>query len=100
MIQGTTGKVELTNLDVNLKDAESVYMTFVQDSRTLFDIPKDKLEITENSVAYTFTQDESWNLDPTYILFVQVSAKMKDGAVLKTEIKRVELQESLKKGVI
>lgn len=99
MIRGTTPTHTFAT-SVSLVEATKVAVTYKQ-GKVILEKTKEDCEITDKTLAVTLTQEETLLFKTYgYIAQVQITAKMEDGAVLKSNISRVDVSKTLKEGMI
>jgi len=80
MIQMTTPDIVFT-VDVDLRSAEKVSVTFRQGSRNVLVLDKDELTISATQLRHTFTEEESRKFKTSQPVRMQIKALV-DGKVI------------------
>ena len=104
MYRGTTPTIQI-NVDVDLRTAEALYVTFTQGNETIFEKDLTDVGVYEDKIVFTLSQVDTLMLSRTepYMLapvYFQIRAKMPDGSALASNILKTTVQKILKNGVI
>lgn len=100
MIRGTTPTLTLTT-DVDLSNAEVLYVTFQQCGVDIFEKTKDEVKIDGMTCEITLTQEDTLALSPRYPCYVQIRGRNPDGVAFATyPPEEIDVGEILKDGVI
>ena len=99
--RGTT-PTNTFSVDVDLRDAEVVYLTYKQGSKITLEKEKGDLEIDEDEVRVYLTQEETLALKfgGNTPVRMQFRARYADGNAIKSNIMQATVEEILKDGVI
>ena len=98
MRRGTTPTNTFT-VDVDLRQATALYVTYKQNSRVILEKTLEDATITETSVAVTLTQEETLAFSKGTVS-IQIRAKFADGAAIASNIITSSVDQILKDGVI
>jgi len=97
--RGTTPTNTFT-VDVDLRDAEVLWLTYKQNSKIVIQKEKEDLEIDETEVRVYLTQEETLALKDSVGVRIQFRARYADGNAIKSNIMQASVEEILKDGVI
>ena len=97
--RGTT-PVHTFHVSLDLTDAEVIYITYKQGSKTLIEKEKGDLEITAETLAFKLTQEETLALKSSQSVEVQIRARFPDGTAVDSNIMQSPVGRILKDGVI
>ena len=97
--RGTT-PVHTFTVDLDLTNAEVVYLTYKQGSTTLIEKAKDELEITATTLLFKLTQEETLKLKNVRDVEIQIRARFPDGTAVASNIMDAPVLRILKEGVI
>lgn len=87
--------------DVDLRDAEEIYVTYEQNSYNLIEKKKEDLqEILEDRLVVKLTQEETLRFKEKGKIEIQIRALFGDGSALKSNVMETNADRLLKKGVI
>ena len=98
MRRGTTPTNTFT-VDVDLRQATALYVTYKQNSRVILEKTLADATITETSVAVTLTQEDTLAFAQGSAQ-IQIRAKFVDGAAIASNIITASVDQILKDGVI
>ena len=98
MRRGTTPTNTFT-VDVDLRQATALYVTYKQNSRVILEKTLADATITETSVAVTLTQEDTLAFAQGSV-HIQIRAKYSDGAAIASNIIVAPVDQILKDGVI
>ena len=98
MRRGTTPTNTFT-VDVDLREATALYVTYKQNSRVILEKTLADATIEETSVAVTLTQEETLAFSKGTVM-IQIRAKFADGAAIASNIITANVNAILKDGVI
>ena len=98
MRRGTTPTNTFT-VDVDLRQATALYVTYKQNSRVILEKTLADATITETSVAVTLTQEETLAFGKGTVS-IQIRAKFVDGVAIASNIITANVNAILKDGVI
>ena len=114
IIRGTT-PTHIFSCDIDLKDIDSLYLTYSQDGQTIIEKTLDDVTINEDdkTISVTLTQEDtlkfqndkwSWlepNTNYSYRkIKLQARIKFTDGTVLASDIILIDIEDILKDGEI
>ena len=88
------------NVDIDLRNAAVIWLSYKQGSKIVIDKFKEDLEIEENRVTVHLTQKETLALKDKLGLRIQIRARFPDGSAVKSTIIDTTASEVLKDGVI
>lgn len=98
MFRGTT-PTNVFNVDVDLTNAEVIYITYKQQNKVVFEKEKSDITVTENSLTVKLTQEETLKLTEREVE-IQIRARFSDGTALASNIIKTTANKILKDGVI
>lgn len=98
-IRGTT-PIHTFTTDLDLTTADSVFVTYKQDGIVILEKDKDHLTITEDTITYKLTQEETLIFRPLYGVKIQIRAKFADGTAVASNVISAGINDILKEGVI
>lgn len=99
MIRGTTPTHVFTT-DVDLSDAEVIYVTYAQGSKKIEKV-KDDLNFTDKGFETKLSQEETLDFKAGSIdVEVQVRARYADGTAIASNVIKVPVSKIIKGGVI
>lgn len=99
MRRGTT-PTHTFKVPVDLRNAEVVYMTYKQGDLKVVEKTKEDMEIFEDKLELTLTQQETLGFSTDDEVEIQCRARYADGAAIGSKIKKVPVCKVLKEGVI
>ena len=99
IIRGTT-PTNVFNTNVDLTDAEEIYVTYAQKGNVVINKYIEDLEVETNNVRVTLTQVDTLKLDTVYDVEIQIRALFDDGTAIASDIITVDVERILKDGVI
>ena len=97
--RGTT-PTHYFDVDLDLTDAEVIYITYKQGSNTIIEKEKSDLDITPEHVSFKLTQKETLALKTSRDVEVQIRARFADGTAVDSNIMQSPVGRILKEGVI
>lgn len=97
--RGTT-PINIFEVDVDLRDAVVVWLTYKQNSKIVIHKDKADLEIEENEVRVQLTQEETLALKDSAPVRMQFRARYADDNAIKSNIMQATVEEILEGGVI
>ena len=86
--------------DIDLTNAEVIFITYKQNGHTIFEKTKEDMEITAESISVKLTQKETGLLDHDIPVRIQIRARFADGSAPGSNIMVVSVEEALKTGEI
>lgn len=98
MFRGTT-PTNVFNVDLDLTNAEVIYITYKQQNKVVFEKEKSDITVTENSLTVKLTQEETLKLTEREVE-IQIRARFSDGTALASNIIKTTANKILKDGVI
>lgn len=99
MYRGTT-PTNTFNVDIDLTDAEVVYITYQQRHSTVIERSKSEIDITPTALTVQLTQEETLRLAANISVVIQIRARFSDGTAVASNIIQTDVQTVLKSGVI
>lgn len=99
MRRGTT-PTHVFNANIDLTDAEVVYLTYKQGNKIAVEKSIDDLTITSDSITAELTQEDTLAMRSSGEVFIQIRARFPGGSAVASNIIRVPACEILKDGVI
>lgn len=98
MYRGTTPTLKF-ELPFSIEEATKIYVTFVQEGRTIFEKQKSNLTIEGNLIEVKLSQGETLQLKEDSWLNIQIRCTLGDNA-FASQILEVPVRKILKEGVI
>lgn len=98
MFRGTT-PTNVFNVDVDLTNAEVIYITYKQQNKVVFEKEKSDITVTETALTVKLTQEETLKLTEREVE-IQIRARFSDGTALASNIIKTTASKILKDGVI
>lgn len=98
MFRGTT-PTNVFNVDVDLTNAEVIYITYKQQNKVVFEKTKDDITATAQTLTVKLTQEETLKLTEREVE-IQIRARFSDGTALASNIIKTTASKILKDGVI
>lgn len=97
MRRGTTPTHRFT-VDMDLRNA-TVYVTYAQNGKVVLERSNDSINITENDISFTLTQEETLKFKVGFPIQIQLRYVYK-GMAGATSIIKLPVETVLKEGVI
>ena len=97
MRRGTTPSHTFTT-DIDLSDAEVVYVTYKQGSKVILEKDKDGMDITSDSIVIELTQEDTLSFKMGQPVRVQIRARFPSGSAVASNIIQTTADEILKEG--
>lgn len=98
MIRGTT-PTHIFNVNVDLTDADVIYITYKQSDSIVVEKEKSDCTITADSVSVTLSQEDTLKFN-TAAVEIQIRARFPDGSAIASNIMQTTATRILKGGVI
>lgn len=98
MYRGTT-PTNIFNVDIDLTNAEVIYITYKQQNKVVIEKTKDDITVTTETLTVKLTQDETLKLTEREVE-IQIRARFSDGTALASNIIKTTANKILKDGVI
>jgi len=98
MRRGTT-PTNVFTVDVDLRNAVSLYVTYKQNGRTIIEKKLEDVEVLEESVSVELTQADTLKFKNGEVQ-MQIRARLPDGTVLASDIMTASVSAILKDGAI
>ena len=99
MRQWTT-PINTFDTDIDLTDAEVIFITYEQGGTTVLEKTIDDVTVTENAVSVKLTQEETGMFDDSLKVKMQIRAKFPDGTAVASNKMETCVGEVLKTGEI
>lgn len=99
MIRGTT-PTNVFAIDLDLTDADVVYITYKQGGETVIEKTKSNMTIDAEQITVELTQEETLRLRSPETVQIQIRARFSDGAAVASNIMTATVEQILKNGVI
>lgn len=97
--RGTT-PIHVFITDVDLTDAEVIYVTYKQKREILIEKTKEQIEVTSEGLTIALTQEETLMFKNNGDVRIQIRARFSDGSAIASNIIETKASEILKEGVI
>ena len=98
MTRGTTPTNTFT-VPIDLTNAEVIYITYCQNERTVIEKNKSDMTVTSDTIEVQLTQEETLKLREDRVE-IQISARMPDGNVVRSNIIKTTADKILKEEAI
>lgn len=99
MRRGTT-PIHTFTTDIDLTDAEVIYITYEQTGAVVMEKQKEDLTITADSISVKLTQEETLTFTLGKPVEMQIRAKFADGTAVASQVMQTKADVILKEGVI
>lgn len=99
MIQYTT-PTHIFNVNVDLTEAEVIFLTYKQNNNTVVEKTKNDLQITPTQITVTLTQEDTGGFVIGQPVEIQFRAKFYDTTAIASNIMKTTVERVLKDGVI
>ena len=99
MIQYTT-PTHIFNVNVDLTEAEVIFLTYKKNNNTVVEKTKNDLQITPTQVTVTLTQEDTGGFVIGQPVEIQFRAKFYDTTAIASNIMKTTVERVLKDGVI
>jgi len=102
ILQGTTPTLTLEFESADLSVANIVGLEFAikqQQTVTVYGLSDVTLDTEENTISYTFSEEETLGFTPDILLFVQARAILSDGNIVGTKLLSFNVDEFIGAGV-
>lgn len=99
MRRGTTPTHTFTT-DIDLTDAEVIFITYEQSGKAVMEKTADDLTITADSLTVKLTQEETLAFVLGKPVDMQIRARFADGTAVASQVMRTNADVILKEGVI
>lgn len=99
MIRGTTPIITI-NTDVDLSDAEVIFITFSQLGQRKIEKELESIEVTETSLVVDLSQEDTLKLDSQRAVEIQIRARFSGGRAIASNVMTASVKRILKEGVI
>lgn len=100
MIRRGTTPTNVFEVNLDLTDAEEIWLTYEQMGSVLFRKEKEDLEIEPEEVRVTLSQEETLSLTPGEKVEIQFRARFADGTAVASNIIETCTKDVLEGGVI
>ena len=98
ILRGTT-PTNYFNVDLDLTEAASIYITYAQNDDVVFEKEKSDITITPERLSVMLTQEDTLKLDEGEVL-IQIRARLSDGTAVASNIVKTTAGRILKDGVV
>jgi len=98
IIRGTT-PTNYFDVDLDLTEADVIYITYEQNDEVVFEKQKSDITITPERLSVELTQEDTLKLDDGEVL-IQIRARLSDGTAVASNIVKTTASRILKDGVI
>lgn len=99
MIRGTT-PTHIFETDIDLSDADVIYVTYEQNDTVVIEKEKSELSIAEKEISLTLSQEETLRFNTSSEIKIQIRVRFIDGLAVASSIITTDAHEILKEGVI
>ena len=99
MRRGTT-PVHSFETDVDLTDAEVIYITYKQNGKVVLEKEKADIEVTSEGISTKLTQKDTLAFNTIGEVAIQIRAKFADETAIASNVIRAKAEEILKDGEI
>lgn len=100
MISRGTTPTNTFNVNIDLRDAEVVYITYAQNGRVIFEKTKEDMVITETEIVVELSQEDTLKFSENNRIRIQIRARYPNGDAVKSNMINTNTDELLKGGVI
>ena len=98
MIRGTT-PINHFNVDLDLTEADVIYITYKQNGKVAFEKEKSDIAVTAERLSVKLSQADTLKLDAREVE-IQIRARFPDGNAVASNIIKTTASRILKDGVI
>ena len=99
--RGTTATIEiLIPDDINVAEAEAIYVTVGQNDIPVIERNIEQLMIEDQTVRANLTQEETLALNHKINASIQIRLKLANGGAFASQKKTVDVKDVIKEGVI
>lgn len=98
MFRGTT-PTNIFNVDVNLTNADVIWITYAQQNKVVIEKNKDDITATAKTLTVELSQEDTLKLTEREV-DIQIRARFPDGTALASNIIKTTANKILKDGVI
>lgn len=88
------------DVNLDLTEAEAVYVTYSQNDEVVFEKTGAQLDITPGRLSVTLTQEDTGKLSTLYPVEIQIRARFADNSAPASDVMRAPVKKVLKEGVI
>ena len=99
MRRGTTPTHNITT-ELDLTDAEVIFLTYKQNKKKVLDLDKSRMTITSESISVELTQEETLMFNDQLDATAQIRARFSDERAVASNVMIIPINEILKDGVI
>ena len=99
MRRGTTPK-HIFKTDIDLRDAEVIYLTYKQGGKTVLTKEISDMEITKDDVTVYLSQPDTLMFSTRGDVDIQIRVRFPDGSAIASNIIGTKVNAILKEGVI
>lgn len=97
--RGTTPTHTFTT-DINLENAEVLYITYQQAGNTILEKTLDDCTVSDTEIVIELSQGDTLAFDYKLPVEIQIRAKFADGSAVKSQIMTTDADRLLKEGEI
>lgn len=97
MIRATTPTHSfiIESKSIDLSTAQNIRLTYSQKNTKILEKTKNDVTITNNTITYTLSQEDTLLFNEAYPVEIQVTVKTSEGVVLKTGIISIRAERAL-----
>lgn len=99
MYRGTTPTNVFTT-DLDLTEADVVYITYKQGEKTVIEKTKDEITVEAEQITVELTQEDTLMLKSPSPVGIQIRARFADGTAVASNVMTASVEQILKDGVI
>lgn len=100
MYRGTTPQLEVIVTGVDFTEVAELWLTIGQNGRPIVNKDLEDLTIQDNTIYVTFTQEDTLALRACSSTYLQLRVLMNDGTAIATPVKKLNVNEIIKDGII
>lgn len=100
MYRGTTPQLEVVVTGVDFAEVAELWLTIGQNGRPIVNKELEDLTIEDNTIYVTFTQEDTLALRACSSTYLQLRVLMNDGTAIATPVKKLNVNEIIKDGII
>lgn len=99
MRRGTT-PTHIFGTDLDLTDAEVIYVTYQQNGNTLLELTGDRIVVAADHIEVELTQLDTLAFRQNEKVYIQIRARFSDGSAVASNVIETTARMILKEGVI
>ena len=100
MYRGTTPQLEVIVTGVDFTEVAELWLTLGQMGKPVVNKELSDLTIEDNTIYVTFTQEDTLALRACSSTYLQLRVLMNDGTAIATPVKKLNVNEIIKDGII